>query len=89
MCANWTKVIHKSAFSCGMFRGNSTFQMSNRWCLGQWEETFNNKTKLVQLILDRSKLLNFHNKPEYLKIVRATTELCHNLHMARLYKLNG
>ena len=57
--------------------------------LGQWEETFNNKTKLVQLILDSSKLPIFHNKPEYLKIVRATTELCHNLHVARLHKLNA
>ena len=28
--------------------------------LGQWEETFNNKTKLVQLILDSSKLPIFH-----------------------------
>ena len=57
--------------------------------LGQWEETFNNKTNLVQLILDSSKLPIFHNKPEYLKIVRATTELCHNLHVARLHKLNA
>ena len=57
--------------------------------LGQWEETFNNKTNLVQLILDSSKLPIFHNKPEFLKIVRATTELCHNLHVARLHKLNA
>ena len=60
-------------------------------CIGleQREETFNNKTKLVQLILDSSQLPIFHNEPEYLKIVRATTELCHNLHVTGRHKLNG
>ena len=57
--------------------------------IGQWEETFDNKTKLVQLILDSSKLPILHNKSEYLKIIKATTELYHNLHVARLHKLNG
>ena len=57
-------------------------------CIGiwQWEETFNYKTILVQLILDSSKLHILHNESEYLKIVRA--ELCHNMHVTRLHKLH-
>ena len=35
--------------------------VSDRIGLGQWEETFNDKIKLVQLILDSSKLPFFHN----------------------------
>ena len=62
--------------------------VSNCIGIGQWEETFNNKTKLVQLILDNSKLPILHHKSEYLKIARATTEICHKLHVARLHKLS-
>ena len=54
--------------------------------IGQWGGTFNNKIKLAQLIIDSSKFQILHNKPEYLKIVRATTKVCHNLHVVWVQK---
>ena len=59
-------------------------------CIGirHWEEIFKNKVKLVQLILDCSKFQIIFDKPDYLRIVKATTEMCHNLHVARLQKLS-
>ena len=60
-------------------------------CIGirHWEEIFKNKVKLVQLILDCSKFQSISDKPDYLRIVKATTEMCHNLHVARLQKLSA
>ena len=54
-------------------------------CIGikQWIENFNNKENLVQLILDSSKSQFLADNPVYLKIVKVTTEMCHNLHVAR------
>ena len=54
----------------------------------QKKTTTKNKGKLVQLILDSSKFQILFEKPEYLRIVKATTEMCHNLHVARLLKMN-
>ena len=59
-------------------------------CIGLrlWEEIFKNKDKHVQLILDCSVFQIIFDKPDYLRIVKATTEMCHNLHVARLQKLS-
>ena len=59
-------------------------------CIGveQWEKNFNSKEKVVQLILDSSRFQTLLENPEYLKIVKATTDFCHNLHVARIQKLS-
>ena len=51
-------------------------------------ENFNCKEKVVQLILDSSRFQILLENPEYLKIVKATTDFCHNLHVARIQKLS-
>ena len=59
-------------------------------CIGinEWKETFNSKEKLVQLILDSSWFEVLRGHPGYHKILKATSELCYNLHMARVQKLS-
>ena len=59
-------------------------------CIGveQWGKNFNCKEKVVQLILDSSRFQILLENPEYLKIVKATTDFCHNLHVARIQKLS-
>ena len=59
-------------------------------CIGveQWGGGFNCKEKVVQLILDSSRFQILLENPEYLKIVKATTDFCHNLHVARIQKLS-
>ena len=59
-------------------------------CIGveQWGKNFNSKEKVVQLILDSTRFQILLENPEYLKIVKATTDFCHNLHVARIQKLS-
>ena len=59
-------------------------------CIGveQWGKNFNCKEKVVQLILDSSRFQILLENPEYLKIVKATIDFCHNLHVARIQKLS-
>ena len=59
-------------------------------CIGieQWESAFNTKEKLVRLILDCSSFACLTEKREFSTIVKATTELCHRLHLTRLQMLN-
>ena len=53
--------------------------MSDYIGVEQWGENFNNKEKVVQLILDSSRFQILLENPEYLKKVKATTDFCHNL----------
>ena len=59
-------------------------------CVGikQWESTFNTKENIVRLILDCSSFACLKGRKEFLSIVKATTEMCHRLHITRLHKLN-
>ena len=59
-------------------------------CVGikQWESTFNTKENIVRLILDCSSFACLNGGKEFVSIVKATTEMCHRLHITRLHKLN-
>ena len=59
-------------------------------CVGikQWESTFNTKENIVRLILDCSSFACLNGRKEFVTIVKATTEMCHRLHITRLHKLN-
>ena len=59
-------------------------------CVGrkQWESTFNTKENIVRLVPDCSSFACLNGKKEFIKIVKATTEMCHRLHITRLHKLN-
>ena len=57
------------------------------FCVGikQWESTFNTKENIVRLILDCSSFACLNGKKEFVTIVKATTEMCHRLHITRLH----
>ena len=59
-------------------------------CVGikHWESTFNTKGNIVRLILDCSSFACLNGKKEFVTIVKATTDMCHILHITRLHKLN-
>ena len=63
-------------------------QLKNCIGINQWESAFNTKEKLIRLILDCSSFACLTEKREFSTIVKATTELCHRLHLTRLQMLS-
>ena len=58
-------------------------------CIGaqKWRELFNSRDNLVKLLLDCSRYSIIKDKPDYRKILNATTNLCYKIHVTRI--VNG
>ena len=55
--------------------------------LVDWNEIFNSKESIVQLIMDCSIFSEIHEKPVSTEILRISREICFRLHFTRLNKL--
>ena len=58
-------------------------------CIGaqKWRELFNSRDNQVKLLLDCSRYSIIKDKPDYRKILNATTNLCYKIHVTRINKL--